>query len=438
MNDLTIVFELTLSLGVIAACIVGYILLVISKNGNLLLNRLLIFMTVPICLFYILIGYSQDHPNADLTFLLRTFFPLHYIVSPLFFLYFRTFIQDDTRLSKKDFVHLLPLGLHLLYISPLFIDIIKGDVTWNHLLLSGQGPDKQFAFGPIPNKVHSIMRITVSSFYIGLMWKHYLGSSFSEFIARNKDLYPYATRWIKYYLLVATLLGITGVLLKAQFLIPGMEPVNNHDSLLTWIITFSFLGMLLYLIMNPIVLFGLPHFSQSGVGNLIVKKDEKTPTSPPILIPAHPENSSPVSSDFNFLRLRISPKYLQGHYPNGSEHQKILLLIDRIERYVDDQKPFTKSNWNLDVLSREIKVPKHHLLFIFSQVLHYSFVDYRNELRVKHAQQTLQKGIIESKTIESIGLDSGFPSRATFFSVFKKQTGISPGQYAENNGLANV
>jgi AraC-like DNA-binding protein len=83
-------------------------------------------------------------------------------------------------------------------------------------------------------------------------------------------------------------------------------------------------------------------------------------------------------------------------------------------------------------------VPKHHLLFIFSQVLHYSFVDYRNELRVKHARQALQKGINEYKTIESIGMDSGFPSRATFFSVFKKQTGISPGQYAENNGLTNV
>jgi len=435
-SHLPFFFELSLSLVVIMGSIVVYILLVIS-NGNMLLNRLLASMTIFICINYILIAYSQEDTKTDLTFLLRTFFPLHYFIGPIIFLYFRTFIQDETHLSKKDLVHFLPIALHLLYISPLVSDIVQGKVTWAQLLLSGQGPTKQIAYGSIPNQVHSILRITISIMYLGLLWKKYLSSTFSRFIAHNKNLYPYATRWIKYYLWMATILGITSILLKAQFLIHGIEPDNNHRNLLTWMITFSFLGMLLYPIINPIVLLGLPHFSQSLTESRNLKKQE-TSTSPTIQNTAHPENTSPVSPDSNFLHLHISPEYLQGHYPHGSEHQKILLLIDRIERHVNDKQPYTQPKWNMDVLSRELDVPKHHLLFIFSQVLQYSFVDYRNELRVKYAQQALQKGINEYKTIESIGLDSGFPSRATFFSVFKKQTGMTPGQYAESNGLANV
>lgn len=430
-SHLPFFFELSLSLVVIMGSIVVYILLVIS-NGNMLLNRLLASMTIFICINYILIAYSQDDTKTDLTFLLRTFFPLHYFIGPIIFLYFRTFIQDETRLSKKDFVHLLPLGLHILYISPLVSNILQGKMTWAQLLLSGQGPAKLIAFGPIPNQVHSILRITISILYLVLIWKKYLSSTFSRFIAQNKNLYPKATRWIKYYLWMATIFGITSILLKGQFLIHGIEPVNNHRNLLTWMITFSFLGILLYPIINPIVLLGLPHFSQSLTENRNLKKQQKF-TSPKIQTTAHSVNTSTESPDSNFLHLRISQDYLQEHYSHESEHQKILHLIDRIERYVDDQKPFTQPKWNMDLLGRELDVPKHHLIFIFSQVLQYSFVDYRNELRVKYAEQSLRKGINEYKTIESIGLDAGFPSRATFFTVFKKHTGMTPGQYAEAN-----
>ena len=438
------VFDLSLSLGVIAAFIVCYILLVISK-GNLLLKRLLVGLTASICLLFILIGYSRDHALTDLTFLPQTFFPLHYIIPPLFFLYFRTFIRDENRLSKNDLVHLLPLGLHLLYISPLILDILLGEVTWAHLLSSGQGPEKQIAFGPIPNNVHTLMRITVSIAYLGLMWKYYLSSSFSDFIVHNKDLFPKSILWIKFFVWVITLLGISGVLLKAEFLIPGLELENDHRRFLTWMIIFSFLGMLLYLILKPVILFGLPHFLTIGEGDQNVKK-VKTANSPTVDILTLSENTHsevienrpPDSIHNNFLRLRILPQYFHENYPNRSEHQKILMLIDRIDHHVEDQKPYTKSDWNMHQLSKELNIPKYHLLFIFSQVLKYSFVDYRNELRVKHAQQLLRKGTNVYQTIESIGLDAGFPSRATFFSVFKKLTEMTPEKYVEINELNNA
>lgn len=437
-NHLPFVFEGILSVGILTGCIASYMLLVISK-GNILLNRLLVSLIAIICLLYILLLNSQESPMIDLTFLVRTFFPLHYVLSPLFYLYFRTFIQDDERLSRQDWVHFLPLGLHFLYISPLLGEILVGEVTWAHILSSVDVTDKQLAYGLIPNKVHTLLRMTVSMVYFGLMWKKFMSPVFSDFIVRNRDVYPFAIRWIRYYFWVSILLGIFSLLLKIQFLIPGMAPANDHRSVMTWMVVISFVGLFIYLIFNPVILFGLPHFLPPDTGTRDAKKDATLPSAPKHT-ETRPENApslvteigQAVSPYTGYLQMHIPPAYLEGHFPAGSEHHKILLLIDRIDRNVQDRQPYTQPSWNMDMLSKELGVPKHHLLYIFSHVLQCSFVDYRNELRVKHAQQALRNGISEYQTIESIGRDSGFPSRATFFSVFKKMTGMTPGQYLDS------
>ena len=48
----------------------------------------------------------------------------------------------------------------------------------------------------------------------------------------------------------------------------------------------------------------------------------------------------------------------------------------------------------------------------------------------KHARTLLSEGNADEITMEAIGMLSGFSTGNTFFSVFKKSEGISPGAFA--------
>ncbi|WCC44285.1 AraC family transcriptional regulator [Tenacibaculum finnmarkense] len=52
-----------------------------------------------------------------------------------------------------------------------------------------------------------------------------------------------------------------------------------------------------------------------------------------------------------------------------------------------------------------------------------------NEKKVKQAKVLLLDPNYSNYTITSIGLESGFNSKSTFFTVFKKQSGYTPVQF---------
>jgi AraC-like DNA-binding protein len=65
--------------------------------------------------------------------------------------------------------------------------------------------------------------------------------------------------------------------------------------------------------------------------------------------------------------------------------------------------------------------------------LNKSFTDFINELRIEVSKEYLvTKGNL---TIESIGYESGFNSKSTFFKAFKKFTGITPLQYQKTKSI---
>ena len=60
-----------------------------------------------------------------------------------------------------------------------------------------------------------------------------------------------------------------------------------------------------------------------------------------------------------------------------------------------------------------------------------SFTTYMNELRIKEAILLLSdsKAIF---TLEGIALETGFNDRKTFYTAFKKITGLSPSEFRDN------
>ncbi len=92
-----------------------------------------------------------------------------------------------------------------------------------------------------------------------------------------------------------------------------------------------------------------------------------------------------------------------------------------------EKELYLNPNLTLDDTAKELKISKHLLSQYLNEKLGLSFTNFINEYRVEKAKELLKNQT--NHTIESIGYDSGFNSKSTFFATFKKFTGITPSEY---------
>jgi AraC-like DNA-binding protein len=93
-------------------------------------------------------------------------------------------------------------------------------------------------------------------------------------------------------------------------------------------------------------------------------------------------------------------------------------------------QPYLQQDCNLAYISKLTQVPVHHLAYYFRQERKQPFNDFRNEWRIGHAKTLISEGKTREMTLEAIGLLSGFSTRNTFFTSFKKVEGVAPSIFA--------
>jgi AraC-like DNA-binding protein len=125
--------------------------------------------------------------------------------------------------------------------------------------------------------------------------------------------------------------------------------------------------------------------------------------------------------------------------PHPTErYQKSLLSEGRkkeiknaILTFFDKEKPYLNPDLNLQRLSEQLDIPKHHLTEVLNTEIGKNFFQFVNAYRIESVKQALaEKNNLYS--IEAIGYDCGFSSKSSFFTVFKKATGLTPMQYKQS------
>ncbi len=99
--------------------------------------------------------------------------------------------------------------------------------------------------------------------------------------------------------------------------------------------------------------------------------------------------------------------------------------------FFKEEKPYLNPDLNLQLLSELLDIPKHHLTEVLNTEIGKNFFQFVNAFRVDAVKEALsQKDNLYS--IEAIGYDCGFSSKSSFFTVFKKMTGMTPLQYRQS------
>jgi AraC-like DNA-binding protein len=96
---------------------------------------------------------------------------------------------------------------------------------------------------------------------------------------------------------------------------------------------------------------------------------------------------------------------------------------------METEKPYLNQNLTLQKLSEQLKTSSHNLSEVINTRMNQSYYDFINQYRVEEFKTRLKDPESERYNLLSIAFDSGFQSKGTFNSIFKKSTGMTPSEY---------
>lgn len=117
----------------------------------------------------------------------------------------------------------------------------------------------------------------------------------------------------------------------------------------------------------------------------------------------------------------------QGTPDKTSERQKE--QFQRVNTFVVDQKLYLDPNLSLDSLAAASHLSGGYLSSLINAYSSKNFSDYINEFRVEHVKKLIRDPDYQDYTIVSIGLESGFNSKSTFYAAFRKFANMTPAEF---------
>jgi AraC-like DNA-binding protein len=104
-------------------------------------------------------------------------------------------------------------------------------------------------------------------------------------------------------------------------------------------------------------------------------------------------------------------------------------LFQKINDYVENRKLYLDPYLGLDRLAKLLELSPGYLSYLINNYSSDNFSDYINKMRISQVKELITDTDYMNYTAISIGLESGFNSKSTFYKAFKKFTGMSPVEF---------
>lgn len=333
--------------------------------------------------------------------------PFLFLLGPLSFFYVRSVLTDQSKLSKLDYLHFLLFFIQILLMLPYLF------TSWDHKLANAQmiqdGDIRQLSLNLliIPDILNSFFGMLHLSFYLVLIaytwWRYKKNDEIKPF---NNLSFKFTERWLVWFfiLVVIFLVNTLFVSLSNMAMPSRSEFLANFPGFIkyTGIMHLIILGVLLSF---PEIMYGLPKVKA-------------------IIVPEGAELSPEIEANKqDIIKL---PREIMLH-PNGLHFPDI---ERQLEKVVHHTKSYLEPDFTIYKLSVESGLPVHHLRYYFNKS-GLSFTNFKNKLRINYAITILSSSERNKYSIEGVGQQAGFTSSASFYTEFKKETGLTPAEFAK-------
>lgn len=117
-----------------------------------------------------------------------------------------------------------------------------------------------------------------------------------------------------------------------------------------------------------------------------------------------------------------------------TKHNKKVITDEstiRLKTYMESSKPHLDFELTLQKLAAQINMPEKELSVLINQKIGKHFFDFINEYRIEDAKMLLIDQPL--LTVLEILYQVGFSSKSSFYTAFKKETGLTPLDYRKSN-----
>jgi AraC-like DNA-binding protein len=316
------------------------------------------------------------------------FMPLSFVIGPLLFYYVKYAVAEDKNISPRDYLHLIPAFLVVVYSLPYttlpFSEKVK---IAHHIQAVTQDYDYSISFFSLTNMLfirpfHLLLYCIISLIYFKIDTKKR-----KAVYGQLPVNYTIIKKWI--YVLVGLQLFISLYCLLdsyADFILNDYSGIINQENY------FRFLGVAFFL--QNILLFLFPKILFDTI--------------------SYP--------DPTFAKTRPS----QIKKGNSSEINQSVTI--QLAQYLIE-KPFIQSGFNLSKMAMDLQLSERVLSNYFNTELAISFSEWKNNQRIDYACKMIAEGKADKLTVEGISQNVGFSSRSKFIDAFKERKGTVPSAY---------
>ena len=352
--------------------------LVSLKKSNQRSNKILAAFILTISIIVIgsvlyATGYIFLFPHAA-----QIFSPFQFLFGPLLLIYISALTNKNLKLNKKYFLHFIPSALCLAYYLPLYLKNKEGKVQYLTEAMQNY-PSKEWQ---------------VKSFLLGLHILIYLAwAAYTLFSITKKEdqLKPSAGNsnfvWIRNFLISALIVWLAGFFRLLFAYNPRLE---------TMLIFPLFLSIWVYVL-----------------GYMALKSPE--------VLSGFDESISPVKKRYE--KSTLTPV-------------KAGNTLNRLLQLMKTEKPYKDPEITLQKLAARLAISPHHLSQIINEHLNQNFFDFINSYRIEEVKSIMADLNYKHLSIIAIAEQSGFSSKSSFNSLFKKHTGATPSEFRK--GLAGT
>ena len=322
-------------------------------------------------------------------------------VMPVMHLFLRSLLNPKFELNALNALHFVPATLVVL---------------WCLSQVSRVGPDGvanvlDLGYYELLEVTHGVANLILIFAGLQLLTYVYLNWRVIKQWQFLADAYVVSWAWrvqrVNVLVAVGVVIIITASLLKVDIPLSATITLSVISKLV-----FLILGFIWFLILLKDTLNKHNHEALIKGAAQVVKPNE--PSDEPL--------SDPSSS------CTLLPKKYQ---KSGISQSRMEILHQRAMTALQQEHLFLNNELTLGLLAQKITCSAHHLSQAINSIEQKGFNDILNNLRVDEAKQQLINE--PDKTVTEIAMDSGFNSKSSFYALFKKATGQTPGAYKKQH-----
>jgi AraC-like DNA-binding protein len=318
--------------------------------------------------------------------------PIFLAFNPFYFLYVKSLTNETFTFKIRDIAHFLPAIVFTVFL--VILSVIPKD----------NDPESFEAIFnlrvPVAVAIYYLQVIAYTALMISLLQKH--KKNLDQFFSYKENI---SLDWLWLFIIIYLLFTAFDAAVYFTHIF------DAYYKLTYWVLMTLFVTFLGY--------FGTKQ-SDIYVGRM---KRENTADSNP-----QPDQPSEVQAVSQTIDLRSS-KYEKSSLAEDMKEE----ILKSIVRLMEDEELYKNPQLVVDDIAEKIHTNKKYISQVINEKLNRNFYQFVNEYRVTHVISAMDNPRYKNYTLEAIGDESGFNSRSSLITAFKKVTGKTPSDFKKQH-----